>query len=214
MAAWWPRLPLLAALGLLLGCAAPAPVKGPDLFLLHPTPPDQREYAMESGALVYRWQGLEVTVRPLDPRRVEEGFRSRGVPSPFAIPVDGPPPLIFQVTLANGGGRTLYFNPSQARGLDEERQRCHPLNATDLHRAFQEDSRRDDRLRVFRDEAFDIPLQVRPGASVSRYLAFTPPPGNPSTLLLSLPLRYDGAAGLQPLFAFEVFGATSGEGGR
>ncbi len=191
---------LLLAAALAGGCATESTG-----FLLHPQPPTAKEYTLSAGALVYNDGKVEVEVRPLDPKLVKERLAGEGRADPFLVPEGAPALLIFEVRIKNVGKRPIYFNPAQARGLDDDKNRYYPLGFSDFFQLYSEDPQGEARLKSFSALCFDSALELPAGREVTRYLPITGAEEAPKSLVISIPLMHDGKEGLYPSFLFEGF---------
>jgi len=196
-----PAAALLAAALLAGGCASES-----KLFLLHPKPPTAKEYTLAAGALLYKDGKAEAELRPLDPKMVNERLSAAGRANPFLIPGEDPPLLIiFELRLKAAGKRPLYFNPSQTRGLDDDKNRYYPLGFAEFYQIHSEEPEREERLKTFKVLCYDGQVQLKPGEEVTRYLPISAAESAPQNLAITLPLLYDGKEGIYPSFIFEGF---------
>jgi hypothetical protein len=210
VAAWSSKRSAPAAVLLLMvflagACATPTPT---GRFLLHPLPlPDER-YRMTAGALVYTDEAVEAEVRPLDQKFVDRNLQAEGRPNPFDLADPSvPAPLIFEIRLKNKGTRALYFNPAQARAVDDRGERYLPLFYQDFYLLYREDPHGRERLETYASICFDRPVELQPGREMKRYLPFASHEEVPKSLTLTLPLMRNGSETYPLFLTFEAFPA-------
>jgi hypothetical protein len=198
----------VVAAGLLLTAAACAGTKETtaSLLLMHPIPPEANEYTMVAGAERYEHQGLSVELRPLDPRHFDRSLVESGRKNPFGVaPDDARHPLVFGLTVANGGTGMVYVNPAQVRGVDDLNGRHYPVSFTDLWQMLAEDPDREARFKVFSSAFLDTPVQVQPGQTLKVFLALSRTAKEPERITVTLPLSMGGKLTRTLAFPFEVF---------
>jgi len=194
---------LAATVALLVGCATA--VKGP--LLLHPVPPTLEKYSLTQGALVFSGPDFSVSARPWDYRLVAEEFRAAGETCPFGTDDTQVGRFVFfRVRLENRSTRTLVFNPMRASLLIEGEPPLIPLENSDLFAFTSEDSTGvEERGRAFRRTCFDLPVTIRPGQSVERYLVFTSPEDPPQRVAVELGDLWLDSKSFTLHFVFETF---------
>lgn len=199
---------LFLGTGLLLSGCAHTPRTG--RFLLHPVPPGGGNYSMSAGAVIYCDEIVEMEVRPLDQRFVGRNLALAGLDDPFTMPDETiPPPLIFEIRLKNKGQDTIYFNPANARGVDDAGERYLPQSFTDYYQFHRGGPAAEKKLIAFTDSCYDGPQQIRAGEETTRYLPFFSYDEIPRMLTLRISLRYGGQTSLNPSFFFEAFPAET-----
>lgn len=170
---------------------------------------------MATGAVIYSDKNFEVEIRPLDQRFINENLLRQERESPFVMPSDAiPEPLIFEIRLENKGPGSVYFNPANARGIDDQGERYLPQGFSDLYQIHRGDPNAEEKLDNFIEICFNGPVELQPGQAVQKYLAFSSYETIPERLTVSLDFIHAGRESLDLFFQFEAFPALNDGGER